>query len=216
MTSQLEALESLRVIRSLMERAQIYRSISAPAALVGGGLAVTAGIVASLTRAGGFPVTPPGFLATWLVILAITSAANFALLSREASRRSQPTVSEGMRMALRAIVPPMGVGGLLGVGAVVLHGDMIMAATNWMLCYGLALLGTSSFSPRSLVRLGWTFLAMGATVFALLGLGNEALQTFLRSGHGASLVMGASFGMLHLLYAGCVLLGPKPDRTPLR
>ena len=36
MTEPAEAREQLRVIRSLMERATIYRSISAPTALIGG------------------------------------------------------------------------------------------------------------------------------------------------------------------------------------
>jgi hypothetical protein len=64
--------------------------------------------------------------------------------------------------------------------------------------------------------LGWGFIAMGVSLFGLLGAGQGELQTFLRGGHGASLAMGASFGILHLIYAGCVLIGPKPESTALQ
>ena len=211
MSIQLDALESLRVIRSLMERAHIYRAISAPAATIGGLFAVAAGGLGALSDSGGWMTHPVVFLVLWLVILGVTSAANFWLLSREAARRNQPTISEGMRMAMRTILPPVGVGGILGIGTLLWIGDMGMAATYWMLFYGLALLGTHSFSPRSLVWLGWGFIALGVALFAVLGSGCGDLQAFLRSGRGASLAMGASFGLLHLLYAGCVCMGSKPE-----
>jgi hypothetical protein len=211
MSIQLDALESLRVIRSLMERAHIYRAISAPAATIGGLFAVAAGGLGALSDSGGWMTHPVVFLVLWLVILGVTSAANFWLLSREAARRNQPTISEGMRMAMRTILPPVGVGGILGIGTLLWSGDMGMAATYWMLFYGLALLGTHSFSPRSLVWLGWGFIALGVALFAVLGSGCGDLQTFLRSGRGASLAMAASFGLLHLIYAGCVCMGSKPE-----
>ncbi len=211
MSIQLDALESLRVIRSLMERAHIYRAISAPAATIGGLFAVAAGVAGAVPGVGEFFSQPRPFLATWLLILVLTSAANFWLLSREAARRNQPTISEGMRMAMRTILPPVGVGGILGIGTLLWSGDMGMAATYWMLFYGLALLGTHSFSPRSLVWLGWGFIALGVALFAVLGSGYGDLQTFLRSGRGASLAMAASFGLLHLIYAGCVCMGSKPE-----
>ena len=162
MTTQQAALENLRVIRSLMEKAHIYRAISAPAALMGGVLAVGAAAW-TLIRWSHNPASGCArcFLTYWLSILAVTAAVNTLLLARDAARRGQPFVSEGMRMALRAIVPPLMVGGVVGIGLAFYLENMTMAALIWVLCYGLALLATGNFSPRSLVRLGWTFVISG-------------------------------------------------------
>lgn len=214
MSSQHEALESLRVIRSLMERAHVYRAISAPAALVGGILSLIAGMAAGIPNPGVAPSRPLAFLGTWLAILAVTSALNFALLFREAARRGQPLLSDGMRMARRAIVPPMAVGGVLGIGQILYFEDTAMAATLWILCYGLALLATGGFSPRGLVRLGWSFVATGTALFLLLALRGE-VYAFLRHDRASSLAMAATFGLLHVVYAGAVFLGKKPAKLPL-
>ena len=103
------ALENLRIIRSLMEKAHIYRAVSAPAALTGGILALGACILPvshALAKNTEAVMSETTFLTLWLVILGIASALNVLLLAKEAASRSQPFVSAGMRMALRAFAPP--------------------------------------------------------------------------------------------------------------
>jgi hypothetical protein len=68
------------------------------------------------------------FLWQWLSVLAVTSVLNVVLLSRDARRRGQPFLSDGMRMALRAILPPMMVGCVLGIGLVVYLHNLTLAA----------------------------------------------------------------------------------------
>lgn len=206
------ALENLRIIRSLMEKAHIYRAVSAPAALTGGVLALIASawpVWHALKNQGDAVMCDLCFLQTWLVILAVSSALNVFLLAKEARRRGQPFVSAGMRMALRAFAPPMLVGGTLGIGLILFLHNLTLAALLWALCYGLALLSTASFSPRSLVRLGWAFVITGLLTF--LGWAAYGDVRLLASDLGpASLVMGGTFGLLHIVYALAVFFSAQP------
>ncbi len=206
------ALENLRIIRSLMEKAHIYRAVSAPAALTGGVLALVSSgwpVWHAATHQGDAVMCDMCFLETWLIILGIASALNVFLLAKEAKRRSQPFVSAGMRMALRAFVPPLLVGGSVGIGLIVFLHNLTLAALIWALCYGLALLSTASFSPRSLVRLGWAFVITGLLTFFTWAACSDV--RILASDLGpASLVMGLTFGLLHVVYALAVFLSAKP------
>src|SRR5476649_2439953 len=106
MTDSDSASRQLRVIRSLMERATIYRSLSAPTALVGG-----------LLSLGGFatvyyakhhrhhPRSPTEFLIVWLVILALTCFTNVIFLFRGAALRGDSFFSSGMKCALMSVAP---------------------------------------------------------------------------------------------------------------
>ncbi len=210
MSSQQDALENLRVIRSLMEKAHIYRAISAPAALVGGVLAVGVSLwgMEAFKKINDAPHDV--FLWQWLAVLAVTSILNVVLLSSDARRRGQPFLSEGMRMALRALLPPMLVGGVVGIGLIVYLHNLTMAALIWILCYGLALLATSSFSPRSLVRLGWVFVVSGLALF-LAWAANADIRMLPTDEGPAFLAMGATFGLLHIAYAIAVFVSRKPE-----
>lgn len=218
MSTQQDALEHLRVIRSLMEKAHIYRAISAPAAFVGGLLAVGCAAIPAWemwSSKGLSDFTKDTFLWQWLGILVVTGALNVFLLAREAARRGQPLVSDGMRMALRAILPPLLVGGVLGSGLIVYLQSHVMAVLLWVLCYGLALLATASFSPRSLVRLGWVFVALGLALFILWAPNSDA-RMLPRDDGPASLIMGLTFGLCHIGYAVAVFLSRKPEAVSAR
>lgn len=222
------ALENLRIIRSLMEKAHIYRAVSAPAALTGGLLALVASAwpvwhalaqsmrtldLATVWHAfadqSDAAMSNQCFLYTWLAILVVSSVLNVVLLAREATRRNQPFVSAGMRMALRAFAPPMLVGGVVGIGLIAFLHNLTLAALIWALCYGLALLGTASFSPRSLVRLGWAFVSTGLLLFVAWAV-NRDVDLLSSDLAPASLVMGLTFGLLHVVYALAVFFSRKP------
>ena len=215
MTTQQTALEHLRVIRSLLEKSQVYRAVSAPAALCGGVLAlVAAALTADVFH---LPLNgrmaPRTFLGLWLAILAITTLLNFYLLHREAASRQQPFFSEGMKTALRSFLPPMLVGGVLGVGLIWFKDDVKLASLVWILCYALALLSTAHFSPRSLVRLGWAFLVCGIALTVVfftkggLGMAQNAATM-------ASIFLGLTFGLLHIAYAVAVFVRKPAPAIP--
>jgi hypothetical protein len=210
------AIEHLRVIRSLMEKAHIYRAVSAPAALLGGVLALGATlwpVVHAGQTHGDAAFSNATFLIIWHGILAACTVLNVMLLAREARRRDQAFVSEGMKMALRAVSPPLIVGGVLAGGLVIWLQNLTLAALIWVLCYGLALLATASFSPKSLTRLGWAFVIAGLVLFLVWAANGEVRD--LRTDLGpASLVMALTFGLLHIVYAIAVFVSrPKGEEA---
>ncbi len=74
----------------------------------------------------------------------------------------------------------------------------------WMILYGLGLLATRYFAPRSIVLLGWAFVAGG--LFSLLVfMGPHTQDHFMQllELRSANLAMGGTFGVFHIIYAAC-------------
>jgi hypothetical protein len=179
-----------------MEKATIYRAISAPTALVGGLCSVVCGLslyfyVRSRPRVLDGDDGLSLFIRGWLVVLAVTCAANTWFLWRDARRRGEPFISAGMKQALQCLAPPMLVGGVV---TFLLKGySLFVLPFVWMIFYGLALLATAPFAPRSIPRLGWIFLFAGFVALCLRG--EVAIVT------NPNLLMTVTFGAFHLLYA---------------
>ena len=201
MPTRSDAEEHLRIIRSLMEKATIYRAISAPTALVGGLASIIAACALSAALPPGAEFVPRHrsvFLAGWLAVLAITAAANTWFLWRDARRRGEVFLSAGMRAAVRAFSPSYLAAAFFT--ALLAKPSPEFLPPLWMLFYGLGLLATQHFSPRSIALLGWAFFVTGplliiadlATIFESLGVIRHA-----------NLAMGATFGLFHLIYAAC-------------
>ena len=200
-----EASRNLEVIRSLMERSVIYRSLSAPAALLGGFLSVAA--AGGLYVAYPESVDPVVFALVWLIVLILTTIFNISLLGRKSRSESRPFFSSGMRTTMGLIWPAMAAGGVVGM-VWCLTGDppdVVRCAALWSLCYGLALNATRPFSPKSLRWLGMVFTVFGAAILALAITSNN----FSPAGDSAvsSLIMGVSFGGFHLVYALATWMG---------
>ena len=81
MIDRTEAEDHLRVIRSLMEKATIYRALSAPAALIGGLLSVGASVlVPCLERTGiGTEAVLQAFYMVWSAVFIVTAIASLVL-----------------------------------------------------------------------------------------------------------------------------------------
>ena len=221
MPTRSEAEEHLRIIRSLMEKATIYRAISAEASAVGGVLAIAASFAFgnwwdSYSEGGWLQSTGSNLVALWLSVLAITALANVVFLWRDARRRGDQFVSSGMRLAIRALLPSYLVAAFctwfIGFN---IYPNMTVAA--WIICHGLALLATGHFAPRSLNFLGWAFLLAGlVSVLPLaganwptisgLGIATDEHLDQIRQRH--ALLIGQRwmawiFGLFHLIYAAC-------------
>jgi hypothetical protein len=204
-----KAEEHLRVIRSLMERATIYRAISAPTALVAGLLSIFAGGAIFLNNETGFnigfQITSREFAFVWLVVLLISLMANAFFIQREALRTGRPFISPAMKLALRAIAPCL----LIPLSVTVwflqtgyLGNQELFLVAVWTGFYGLALLSTNLFAPRSLALLGWTFLLTSVAIPVL----DRAIETDF-SADTPDLAMGVTFGLYHLIYAACTWSG---------
>ena len=198
------AAEHLRTIRSLMERATVYRAISGPGALLGGVLALGVG-GALLWKELEWQPSNLQFLAIWVAVLVVVGAGNFYLLYREARHRQEKFVSAGMKHALGAIVPPLLAGFVLSLG-VAMQRESAMAemAALWAVGYGLALLAAGSFAPRSMRVLGAVAFLMGLGLFIVAIKARPAEDYCL-----ALRTMIGCFGALHLFYGFWVLLSTR-------
>jgi len=202
MATRNTAEEHLRIIRSLMEKATIYRAISAPTALVGG----CAGILAAAFfhfswRPGDYRQAESHlFLGCWLSALAIAAVGNIHFLRADAQRRGEKFVSAGMRAALWALWPSYLVAATI---TILCRNSAEFLPVWWMLLYGLGLLGTQHFAPRSITLLGWAFLIAGL----LAMIGSHWAETYVGREDGillaGNLLMGLTFGGFHLIYAVC-------------
>ena len=202
MNERSRAEEDLHVIRSLMERATIYRAISAPTALVAGVLSLlSTGIVYlnnDVRLVFGRPVGPREFALIWIDVLILVLAANTFFVWRQARSSGRPFISPGMKLALRAIAPTL----LVPMAFTIwffkrgyLGGQELELVVVWVVFYGLALLSTALFAPRSLTLLGWAFLLTGVAIPVLINLLDEL------AGDVPTVVMGLAFGLYHLVYA---------------
>lgn len=193
-----EAASQLRAIRALMENSTVYRAISAPAAGFAGLLSLGVCGWLWLVRDSGRAPSPEGFAAIWLGVLFLVSLVNAVLLRRSARARGEAFVSPGMKHALRALLPPLFAGFWLSVRH---GGGEANMASLWILFYGLALLATGSFSPRSMRLLGVVFFGFG-----LLAASPELRGPEGRQDESGILLMALSFGLFHLIYAAAVIL----------
>ena len=206
------ASSQLRVIRSLMERATIYRSLSAPTAFAGGLLSL-GGLGLAYLEDGvnaGHQLSDAGFLAIWLTILVLTSLTNAYFLWQEARRRGQPLFSAGMKCALRSVLPPFLCAGFFTI----LCQIPTLLAPAWVLFYGLGLLAMQHFAPRSIVVLGWMFVVAAGIGPSWAFWIPAAWPEGMDRGVMASWMMALTFGLFHIVYAVAVwTMGGKETRA---
>lgn len=205
MTTREEAAEQLRVIRSMMERATIFRALSGETALVGG--AVSMAVAWFSEKRHGWP-----WASWWIGGLAIVLVFYVFQLLRKRTAHHRPFWSSGLRTALRGVTPSLIAGGFLGL-LFVRGGNDVAAACMWIVHYGLALLAIREFAPKSMVWLGWAFVIFGvcslATVTNVIHLDRDWMMHL-----NSSRLMAMSFGGFHLIY-GCLIVttGQREDKN---
>jgi hypothetical protein len=208
--------ENLRIIRSLMERTATYRSISVPSATWAGVVSVAAFLLnLLLIQTGNLFFSFSGFLLLWLGVLVLAAIGNTVILYREARRAGTTFPSPAMLSAISGMAPAFLAAGVLTGIMVFLdftHTYNFMFSyievPLWMLFYGIGLLGTQHFAPRSIILLGWAFLLSALVVliatpfafFTFWGMKNQGNPTY----YFPSAIMAATFGGYHLLYAALV------------
>jgi hypothetical protein len=194
--------QNLGAIRGLIERAQIYRTVSSRTALIGGVLSIlTAGAIYvndEVTRILDRPVRPRELAFAWLGVLFLTVIVSVLFLWRAARNSDGVVNSRRMKLALRTIAPYLLIPaaftgwflttGYLGAAEL----DLVVV---WIAFYGLMLLSTALFAPRSLALLGWAFLLTSLSVPVL----SDVLDN--RVGDVPTVLMGVTFGLYHLIYA---------------
>ena len=220
MDSLNDAEANLRTIRQLMERATTYRAISGPVALVAGFLAcLNCFYFAYIPRDVPYEELVMFWRYSWYGILGIVIVTNAVLLYRASRKVGESLLNSRAKMALLSAFPALFAGFAIGLHVTTNDGS---PEYLWLLCYGLAICSTSTFSPRSLVILGYSIVAI-ALIFSLF---ETQLLQFL--GHlpplrilpyqgdvppivAQILAMFIGFGLTHIFYAACVPWKIAPD-----
>jgi len=207
MTTREEAVEQLRVIRSMMERATIFRALSGETALMGGAAALAAAWLSD--GKSGWP-----WANFWFIGLGLVLIFNIVQILRASSAHSRVFWSTGLRTALRGAFPSIIAGGFLGLLFVRAGTPETtkIAASIWILNYGIALLAIREFAPRSMIWLGWAFVAFGLLSLAGLTHLNEFLSQAIGHLTGSHL-MAIAFGGFHLIYGGIIVTTGRRDET---
>lgn len=194
--------ERLVALRGLVERNKIYALVFARTALVAGSLSILTAVAMfvndEITPFLHRLVRPREFAIAWLVVLLATVLAGGIFLSRRDRTQGATSASRRMKVALAAIAPFLLIPAAFTAwffATGYLGGTELDLIVVWIAFYGLVLLSTASFAPRSMVLLGWAFLlsALAAPVI------EDKLDLWI--GSVPAVMMGATFGLYHLIYA---------------
>jgi len=199
--------DHLQVIRTLMERAAVYRRALAPTTLVTGGIGAAAALVGWLARI----ESPRGFALFWIAVSVVAICGALWVMRSQALKDKEPFWSPPTRRVTQALLPPL-VAGLVAALLVVLPQGAPPARVwwlppIWMVLYGCALHAAGFFMARGIKLFGWGFMVLGCAcaVAVRLRMGADGLPAL----GNAHWLMGATFGGLHLAYGAYLYLTEK-------
>ena len=193
-------LQDLREIRSMMEQATRFLSLSGLSGISAGTVAM-AGTVAAFWHLGreGQAFTDPAarsFLVTdGVCVLILAASLSFLFSYRMARQRNLRFGGPAARQVVFHLAVPLISGGMM-VLTLLAHGMMALVPGTTLLFYGLALLATSRYTVRDLLQLGLLIIGCG---LAALALPEAALW-----------IWGMGFGVLHIAYG--ILMYRKYER----
>lgn len=203
-----QAAEQLLVIRTLMERAALYRRALAPVLLYSGVVGVAGGVVGDL-----LPLHEARwFVLYWTGVAALVLAGAFLLIRRQAWRAGEPVWSPPTRRVAHALLPGLVAGALTGALVAWYNPywyECRFLVPVWCVLFGLAMHAASFCLPPGLRRFGWAFLAG----FLLLAgcLAGELVNLALIQPYW---LMAATFGGLHLAYGIYLWLTEPGEKSP--
>lgn len=206
------AAQNLQTIRTLMERASLYRRALAPIMIAVGCIGLTAAVVGWKLEI----AAPRAFILYWLAVAATACAVAFVLVRRQAIRAGEPVWSPPARRVLHAAAPSLTAGGLLSLALLVAtadgsagaRGDVVVGkawlAPTWIVFYGCAMHAAGFFMPRGMRMFGWVLICGGCILFAV----RSSEATDAKYAHG---IMGLFFGAVHQAYGFYLYLTEKKD-----
>lgn len=183
----------LQVIRTLMERAAIYRRALAPIMLLVGLLGTAAAVAARLFELQG----ARSFAAFWMSVGVVAISGAYVMVRRQALKESEPFWSPPTRRVTQAALPPLAAGSLIGAIFALRPEQSVQIVwlpVVWMILYGCAVHAAGFFMPRGMKLFGWGFVAMGCLCSVFLVMRAPWMPL---DGHT---LMGATFGAFHLAY----------------
>ena len=174
----------LRYIRSAIERADKFTSISGWGELTVG---VTALAAAALAPA---DVTRERWLVVWLGEALVAAAISVWSAALKSQRLGVPLFGATGRRFTIAFAGPGAAGAALTAAIVHAHANALLPGV-WLLLYGTAISGGGAFSVGSVPAMGACFMLLGgAALFAPIAWANALL--------------GAGFGLLHVAFGAWI------------
>lgn len=178
------AIDNVRFIREMMERSSSFTAVPGYGGMLMGTTAVVAAYIASRQA---YVVDA---LATWLVEAFLAFAIGLLAMWQKSKLSGGSLLSTPAKKFAIGFAPPLAVGvvivlGLWGRG----HYDAL--APVCIAAYGAAVVCGGAFSARAVPVMGWCFIVLGAVAFAL------------PAAYG-NLMMGASFGLLHIVFGAVI------------
>lgn len=195
MSSNNWAEENLQVIRTLMERAAVYRRKMAPMMFVAAGLGTLGGFTAKYAGID----TAKEFSLYWGSIACVILLVSGYIVRGQAIGSGEEFWTAPTKRIFQAFLPVFVIGGALGLGYVLgpgglLHVNGHLLCIAWCCLYGLGLHSAGFFVAKGIRRLGMFFIVAGL----LMGfLATKPVEAFLRM--DPNFIMGAVFGGLHLM-----------------
>lgn len=178
------AIDNLQFIRETMERSAVFTSVPGYGGILMGVTAVVAAYFASNQ------VMIKDWLTIWLVEAFLAFAIGLLAMWQKSKIGKVPLLSAPAKKFARGFAPPLLCGVFITLGLWRL-GHFEAMIPVWILCYGAAIVCGGAFSVKVVSILGWCFIALGAIAFALpIVFGN--------------LMMGASFGILHIVFGAII------------
>ena len=207
--------ENLQVIRTLMERAGLYRRALAPVMLSAGVLGVVGWFIGENFLRDSFRE----FLGLWFSIAVVTIAVSLLIVRRQALSSEERFWTPATKRVTQAMLPPLILGFLIPVGQFVAGHIGLAYCTDpvvlWPMLYGCALHSAGHYTSRGVRVLGWGFIITSVGIVYL----DLYSPSGIDSGPGLAWftchsAMGFMFGGFHLVAAGYLYFTEKRDPTP--
>lgn len=206
-----QAAAELATIRTLMERAALYRRALAPMMLSVGVLGMVVGGIGWL-----LPVqTTAEFATLWEAGAVAALAAAFVVVRRQSLEAAEPVWTPPTRRVAAALAPALCLGGILPLPLFLGSGSAAASPLGltlaWMALHGLGLNAAGFFMPRGIRWFGFAFVA--ASGLLLLSQpwwarhGDPVLVA-----HG---LMTLAFGLGHLAYGIYLRITERPAPSPV-
>jgi hypothetical protein len=177
------ALGTLNYIRASIEAAGAF-AVPGTAGIAMGVVGLVAAGLASI------PALAPHWLAVWLIASVLASGLGVVLVARHRSGAGLPLYRGPARRFVFCLMPALLSGAVL-TAVLYTAGEQRLIPGTWLLLYGSAVLSATLLTaPVMMRRIG----IMGA-LFVLLG-----ALAFVLPPQWHTVVLGAGFGMLHLLF----------------
>ncbi len=190
--------QELRTALAMLERSEEWTRLTARVALFLGLASLAAAVGMLKLQELPFPDLHI-FCVLWAGVFA--ASAVWAVFLHH-SDKSKGNLLDGMDLAIRAFFPFWLMAGFITILIVSNEGETLSLAIVWSVAHGLSLVAQRLNLPPPVIRLGWAFLLAGC---AAMTLPITALSFALDEPVSSSFVMGATFGLLHLVYAAIYL-----------